>query len=158
MIHAKISRIVMPAAVFAALILSVVPAHAQRRGVPGRGGFGVSRGPSRAMGVSRAFAAPRGVAFRQFGAVAPFGGGRYALRPPVRLGYGLSVGYPVGVAYPYAYPYPAPYAAYAPYPVAVAAPVYRAPITVGVPVPLSLAIAGRIVRGAGRLALHLLIP
>jgi hypothetical protein len=140
--------------VFAAVTLGAAPAHAERHGFRGRGGSGFSRGPSRAMAMPRAFAAPRGFGVRRIAAVVgPFRSPSFALRPAVRLGYGLSAGYPV--AFPaYSYPYPAPYA---PYPV-VAGPVYRAPVTLGVPVPLSLAIAGRIVRGAGRLALRLLIP
>jgi hypothetical protein len=139
--------------VFTALTLSAAPAHAERHGFRGRGGSGFSRGPSRAMGMPRAFGAPRGMGVRRIAAVGPFRSPSFALRPAVRLGYGLSAGYPVPIP-AYAYPYPAPYA---PYPV-VAGPVYRAPVTLGVPVPLSLAIAGRIVRGAGRLALRLLIP
>jgi hypothetical protein len=146
--------------VFAALTLSAAPAHAERHGFRGHGGAGFSRGPSRAMAMPRAFAAPRGFGVRRIAAVGPFRSPAFALRPAVRLGYGLSAGYPVAIPaysyrYPaYSYPYPAPYA---PYPV-VAGPVYRAPVALGVPVPLSLAIAGRIVRGAGRLALRLLIP
>jgi hypothetical protein len=139
--------------VFAALTLGAAPAHAERHGFRGRGGSGFSRGPSRAMAMRRAFAAPRGIAVRRIAAVGPFRSPSFVLRPAVRFGYGLSAGYPVPIP-AYGYPYPAPYA---PYPV-VAGPVYRAPVTLGVPVPLSLAIAGRIVRGAGRLALRLLIP
>jgi hypothetical protein len=52
------TKILTPAAIFAALILSAVPAHAQRRGFSGRGGFGISRGPARALGVPRGFASP----------------------------------------------------------------------------------------------------
>lgn len=139
--------------VFAALTLSAAPAHAERHGFRGHGGAGFSRGPSRAMAMPQAFAAPRGVGVRRIAAVGPFRSPSFVFRPAVRLGYGLSAGYPVAIP-AYSYPYPAPYA---PYPV-VAGPVYRAPVTLGIPAPLSLAIAGRIVRGAGRLALRLLIP
>src|ERR1700722_19411163 len=80
------TKILTPAAIFAALILSAVPAHAQRRGFSGRGGFGISRGPARALGVPRGFASPRGFAARRITAVAPFNGGRFLVRPPIRLG------------------------------------------------------------------------
>jgi hypothetical protein len=135
---------------FTVLVLGAMPVRAQGRDYLGRGGLAVSRGPMRAMAVTRAAIAPRGAVVGRIVGGAPFNGSYYVPGPPLRVGYGLSVGYPVAMprAYPYAYPYPAPYLV----------PAHGS----RVPAASSLAIIGRVgahvTRGAARLALRLLIP
>jgi hypothetical protein len=137
----KLSRIITPAVIVAALAVAPVPAFAQRGG--GHGG-GHSGGGARVGGGShggaRAAAVPRGgyygggygrygggYGYRGYG-YAGYGYGRYgfgygfgwglaapyyAFSPQFALGFGLYAGYPV--AYPY-WAFPSPYVYGYPYP------------------------------------------
>jgi hypothetical protein len=142
------------------LVLGAAPARAQAHGSRGHGAFGLSRGPARAMIDSRAFVGPRRAILQPIVGGSPFSSAHYVLRPPVRVGYGLTVGYPVAFAgaytSPYAYPYPYPYTYTGPY------------LAVGaargswIPGRYSFAVIGRVgarvTRGAARLAFRLLLP
>jgi hypothetical protein len=121
-----LTKLLTPIAIVAALSLTAVPAHAQRRG--GGGSSHATRGAavSRGSAVPRGGVVTRGSAVGRIG-VAPgrgfVGGGfyrpYYAFRPRLSIGFGIWAGYPYPYYYggygypPYAYGYG--YPAYDPY-------------------------------------------
>ena len=154
------TRILAPAAVvFTVCILNAAPVHAQALGYRGGGGYGMRRGPVRAMLGARAFVGPRGAVRRPIVVGAPFFIPHYVVRPPVRVGYGVLAGNPVAFARAYAnpYPYPNAYSYPSPAPTVLPGPALDHRIAERSSLALIGRIGGRLTRGVARLAFRLLI-
>jgi hypothetical protein len=152
------TKIFALAAVCTVLVLNAAPVHAQAHGTRGRVGFGISRGPARAMNGPWAVVGQRGPTVRPIVSGSPLSGSHFIVRPPVRVGYGRSVGYPVafagGYIPPYTYPYPYPYQA----PYLAVGPTRGSRILGRAPLAIIGRVGARVTRGAARLAFRLLMP